>query len=235
MASDAIFNVTRGSVKLWKHVILGLGLTSLTGSKQIMQILNREGHCIDYNTTKGLETELAYSIEPEGRDSPDGLNLHLSLSTATVWDNNDADMETLDGKATLHITVVHTYQSALDPEDNSMSNGTPETVQFQPGRMRRKFQGKEREIPPFQKPLNKALFMSTYLATSTPEDLSSSSVYIKPLDLYWLHKSRKENIPLHDEFLSMFITDALPLHRICFMDPILSSPSNNNVVKETMV
>lgn len=33
MASDAVFNVTRGSVKPWKHVAMGLGVSSLTGSK----------------------------------------------------------------------------------------------------------------------------------------------------------------------------------------------------------
>ena len=33
MASDAIYNVTHGTVKPWKHTALGLGLASLTGSK----------------------------------------------------------------------------------------------------------------------------------------------------------------------------------------------------------
>ena len=67
------------------------------------------------------------------------------------------------------------------------------------------------------------------------EESLSSAICIKQLDLYWLHKSRKENVPLHHRFLSMYITDALLLHRICFMDPILSSTAINSVVKETMV
>lgn len=33
MASDAIFNVSRGKVKPWKQTVMGLGLASLTGSK----------------------------------------------------------------------------------------------------------------------------------------------------------------------------------------------------------
>ena len=51
MASDAIYNVTHGTVKPWKHTALGLGFASLTGSKLAMQILNRTGHCISYSET----------------------------------------------------------------------------------------------------------------------------------------------------------------------------------------
>lgn len=64
MASDAIFNVTRGTVKPWKHTALGLGMASLTGSKLTLQILNRSGHSISYTEAKALETEFAYSPNP---------------------------------------------------------------------------------------------------------------------------------------------------------------------------
>ena len=33
----------------------------------------------------------------------------------------------------------------------------------------------------------------------------------------------------------MYVKDPLPTHRICYMDPISSSPTNNDVVRETMV
>jgi len=108
MASDAIFNVTRGTVKPWKHTAMGLGFASLTGSKLSLQILNRAGHSISYSETKGLETEFAYSVESSDRSAPDGIQLDPHLATASVWDNNDANVETLDGKATLHTTVGHT-------------------------------------------------------------------------------------------------------------------------------
>ena len=54
MGSDAVYNVTCGTVKPWKHTALGLGLASLTESKLVMQILNRTGHCISYSEAKGL-------------------------------------------------------------------------------------------------------------------------------------------------------------------------------------
>lgn len=61
MASDAIFNVSHGTVNPWKHTAMSLGLASLTGSKLSLQILNRAGHSNIYNEATGLETEFAYS------------------------------------------------------------------------------------------------------------------------------------------------------------------------------
>ena len=98
MSSDVIYNVTHGTVKPWKHTSLGLGMASLTGSKLVLQILNRSGHCISYIETKSLETEFAYSIKSNERDAPDGIQLDPNLATACVWDNNDANIETPDGK-----------------------------------------------------------------------------------------------------------------------------------------
>ena len=40
---------------------LGLGLSTLNGSKTVLNILNRFGHCISYDDVKRLETEMAYS------------------------------------------------------------------------------------------------------------------------------------------------------------------------------
>lgn len=123
IASDAIFNVSHGTVKPWQHTAMGLGLASLTGSKLYLQILNRAGHSISYNETKGLETEFAYSISSEGRDALGGIRLLPSRATASVWDNNDANIETFDGKGTLLSTVEHTYQNILT-EDNRFTDKT---------------------------------------------------------------------------------------------------------------
>ena len=65
LASDAVY-VSRGSVKPWKNGILGLGLSAITGSKLSRQVLNRQGHCINYSEVKALETELAFSVVQDG-------------------------------------------------------------------------------------------------------------------------------------------------------------------------
>ena len=174
MGSDAVYNVTRGTVKPWKHTALGLGLASLTGSKFVNQILNRLGHCISYSEAKGLETEFAYSVSGDERDAPDGIRLDVNIATACVWDNNDANVETLDGKETLHATVGHTYQNVLQDDIQANSN----TTAFREKRNRRSFAGKEREIPAFKKSLNSAKFISlTAAATADSTGAASTSTF----------------------------------------------------------
>lgn len=237
LASDVMFNVSRGGVKPWKHTVMGLGLASLTGSKLAMQILNREGHSIDYSAAKGLETEFAYAVESYDNDTPDGIRLDPSLATACVWDNNDADVETLDGKGTLHATVGHTYQNVMIGNEEVRDP----TRQFRDERNRRQFRGNERPITPFKKSIRNAEFVSTRpAAANTPDDdqrnCNAMKLSLKPLDLYWFWKLMNEdNVPLHAGFVSGYIKDLLPLQRICYMDPIPCSPTRNDVVKETMM
>ena len=65
--------------------------------------------------------------------------------------------------------------------------------------------------------------------------LDNIKIKMNPLDFYWFLKLRHGNIPLHAGFMSSFINDPLPIQRICYMDPIFQSPTNNDVVKETMI
>ena len=71
MASDAIFNCTRGAVKPLKQVLLGLSIGTITGSKTTLEILNRLGHFINLENVKYIETELAYSYQRSGHKVPD--------------------------------------------------------------------------------------------------------------------------------------------------------------------
>ena len=96
--SDVVYNVSRGNIRPWKNLVLGLGLSAITDSKLVVQILNQQGHCINYSDVKALETEFAYSVVSEDQEAPDGIRLRPNLSTACVWDNNDANIETLDAK-----------------------------------------------------------------------------------------------------------------------------------------
>ena len=206
--------------------MLGLGLASITGSKTTMQMLNRVGHSINYTEAKSIETELAYTVESYSQDTPDGIQNSSDLATASVWDNNDGNVETLDGKRTVHATVGHTYQNI--EQDNAQLTCTSSGT-FRDGRNRRKFVGKDREIKPFRKPLNMAKFTSV---ASTGE---MKKLPLQLLDFYWLWRLRERKTPLYAGFISRYVEEILPLQRICYMDPIPRSPTNNDVVRETMV
>ena len=155
MTSDAVFNASRGSVRPWKQTVLGLGLGTLPGSKLILRILNRLGHSLSYDEVKALETEFPFSTEESDRDAPDGIVLKPNLGTGLAWDNFDVNMETLDGKDTLHATVGICYQNVASENENE-NNIRP--VATHSGRNRRQFNGRAREIAPMHIQLRKASF-----------------------------------------------------------------------------
>ena len=85
-ADDAIFATTRGLSKPAKHVLLGLGLKRLIGSRRVIEIMNRFGHSIGYHVAEGLETELAMSVKERAESIPDGLLGKTGLATGLAWD-----------------------------------------------------------------------------------------------------------------------------------------------------
>ena len=54
ICSDIIFAATSGRKKPSKHLQLGITMKSLTGSKKVVQILNRLGHTASYDTVEEM-------------------------------------------------------------------------------------------------------------------------------------------------------------------------------------
>ncbi|GFU83085.1 hypothetical protein TNCV_65551 [Trichonephila clavipes] len=61
LASDAIYCVSNDIVKPLKHITLGMTVKSLISRRKMISILNRLGHCCNYNTLEELETETTIS------------------------------------------------------------------------------------------------------------------------------------------------------------------------------
>ena len=141
MSSDAVYNTSRGTVRPWKHTLLGLGLGTLTGYKLILRILNRLGHSMSYEEVKALETEFAFSAETNDQDAPDGIDLNPNRGTGLAWDNYDVNMDTIDGKDTLHATVGICYQNMQDATNKNERDGVPTVTCIRSGRKRRQFDG----------------------------------------------------------------------------------------------
>ena len=111
MAADTVFLVTNGRKKPSKHLKLGLAVKSMTGSKKLIGMLNRYGHCVSYTTTEEFETELTFTITSASKISPPDLVPDSSLTVGIAYDNFDQFVETLSGKNILHSTVSNVYQS----------------------------------------------------------------------------------------------------------------------------
>ena len=58
VSQDIIFAASSGCKLPSKHLKLGVALKSLTGSRKVVEILNRYGHCANYHAVEEIETEL---------------------------------------------------------------------------------------------------------------------------------------------------------------------------------
>ena len=59
LGQDIIYNVTRGKLKTAKHSQLGVFVKRKTGSRLLIDFLNRLGHTISYHEVNSLETSFS--------------------------------------------------------------------------------------------------------------------------------------------------------------------------------
>ena len=85
----------------------------LTGSRRVIEILNRLRHIASYHTTKELETGLTFQETESDNCTPTGISLTSEQATSVTFDNLDRFVETLTGKDTLFDTVGIAYQSSI--------------------------------------------------------------------------------------------------------------------------
>ena len=112
LGQDIIHAATNSQVKTPKHVGLAVTIHHLTGSKEVVTLLNRMGHCSSYDDVEIVNT--AWAREMVARSQQTGVVI-LSNITAGPFvqfavDNNDFIEETLDGKQTTHATTLVVYQ-----------------------------------------------------------------------------------------------------------------------------
>ncbi len=112
LAQDVIYCTSHGRVKLPKHLGLAMSVRHLTGSKQLVSILNCMGHCSCYSEIESVDSCLAR--ESLAKSEQDGTIIPSNITPGTfiqfAADNNDINEETLDEKDTTHATTLVVYQ-----------------------------------------------------------------------------------------------------------------------------
>ena len=112
LGQDIIHAATNSQVKTPKHVGLAVTIHHLTGSKEVVTLLNRMGHCSSYDDVEIVNT--AWAREMEARSQQTGVvipsNITAGPSVQFAADNNDFNEETLHGKQTTHATTLVVYQ-----------------------------------------------------------------------------------------------------------------------------
>ena len=181
-AQDAVYTISRGQLKPAKHLAMGLAMKSLTGSRKVVEILNRLGHSISYHSTEEIETELATTISVHNQSLPDGLLKQSVLCTSLAWDNYGELNETLSGKDTLPDTVSICYQNIVDNEAPVTYNQSRDpSTEENPSKKRRKFEPIEQAIPSYTK-----LHMRSFEYEAYDPEPTSKLTTAQELDFTWL-------------------------------------------------
>lgn len=64
-----ILRATSGQTKQSKHLMLGI--TSLTGSREVIKVLNKLGNCVSYHVVEEIETPTTFEANKERALLPD--------------------------------------------------------------------------------------------------------------------------------------------------------------------
>ena len=131
-AADITAAVTRGKTITAKQFLLALGLHNITGQRKAVEIVNRLGHCLTYNTTCEIETALA---EKAQKLSLSGSKLPLcaadnnSYVLTVFWvDNFDVKVERQTGSTSLNTTHMVAFQERCQKSVFQSNNAIYVTV-----------------------------------------------------------------------------------------------------------
>ena len=112
IGQDMVHTALHSRVKTPKHIGLAVTVHHLTGSKQIVTLLNKMSHCSCYNDVEVINTGLAREIKAKADEVGVIIPSNISRGDFVQFavDNNDLNEETLDGKQTTHATTIVAYQ-----------------------------------------------------------------------------------------------------------------------------
>ena len=123
LGQDLVWLLSNGRKPTPKHIGLAMTIKHLTGSKQMVSVINRCGHCASYPTIQRFETSLA--VDYITKRSEEGIVLPSNIFPGSfiqaAADNIDFQEETIDGKLTTHATSLVLYQRCLK-ENNVLSS-----------------------------------------------------------------------------------------------------------------
>ena len=184
LSQDALFLVKNGNLKPRKHILMGLSLKSLTGSKKILSILNRMGHSITYHAVEEIETNLAYDILNRQSNCPAGTVSGVPCGLA--FDNYNELTHILSGSDTSHDTMGILYQTQcrsspteLSPQRSRQDEDEPEEDMLLPKmagkKRRRKLDVQNKDLPHYRKKPQVNVFFYDNMDFCSNVDPSASS------------------------------------------------------------
>ena len=230
IAQDIVYLASKGKKVMPKHVALGMAVRHLSGSAQLVGLLNGFSYSVSHSFVLEHDTALAQQENERGSIALPSC-MKSGVYTTLVWDNNDFGEETLSGKGTTH----NTNGIAVQHEQCQLSV----TVAIEPFTIEAKKKTKQRSlVAP-----NKDIVMFSGEKKSSPEVFSTdielqlgphreSLQHHQDKDTaYYLTKSSPDTLlPLWTGF-NQLVTREIPQRAIIGYLPVVdASPTELNTV-----
>ena len=234
LSADAVFCASNGNKKPAKHLEFGLALKAMSGSKKILNICNRLGHCASYHTVCEIENEIVLEATSQGLTTPVGANLDSVEGTGVAFDNNDRFVATTSGRDTLHDTVGIFYQPQ---KNNEIVVHEAETTANSSSQKRRKraYRFNLQELEAYRK---RPRVIKKMLPLDDTERLRCNEIDLskkKRSDFLWMVSNVvKSNTPMWGGWNSKYTNQIVPQHKIFYLPQIKESPTCKSVVLETL-
>ncbi|XP_072162941.1 LOW QUALITY PROTEIN: uncharacterized protein [Diadema setosum] len=227
ICQDIIYLATKGRQMMPKHASLSMAMRHLTGSSELVGLLNGFGYCASQTTVLEHDTALALQEIEKG---PSNLpsNLEKSSYTTLVWDNNDFGERTLSGKGTTHntngIAVQHDNVAGVVPQALPAQNRkkTRQRSLPAPATALVRFTGQKKSSPEaFDDSV--PLKMSQYNDVLCPYKEKDAAFYVAK-------SSQERLLPSWTGFNQLLSSNILPKATIAYLPVIDASPTDFNTV-----
>ena len=106
-SADALFACSGRKLIPGKCISLALTMKSLTGSKAMVFLLNRFGHCASDKTIRQIDLCIEETLLKTKTLVPSQIIRKRNLSAGLAWDNFDINIEKPPGANIIHHTIVH--------------------------------------------------------------------------------------------------------------------------------
>lgn len=231
LASDALFRIHHGRVLPPHHISLAMTVKCMSTNKTLITLMNRLGHTINYSKLLEIETQLADSSLRRSQLCPENIALRNNLHTGVSFDNFDRFVETLDAKHTLHDTQFIVYQDTSEHTVLSQEEPVNENCRLGTSRKRRSLEDTViGEIQPYPKRI-KLLEQVKSKTVPTPDKYYD----YRKLDAAWIISiAAGIKTPMWVGYNAQLCEDSSPLQVIGYLPPINETPTNVNVVVESL-
>ena len=114
LCQDIIYTTQKSRVKTPKHIGLSMSIKHLTGSKQLVNMLHSQGHCLSYDDLCRVESAIASDTLQLAEESG-GVYIPTNMVAGgpfihSAMDNIDINEETRSGEGTTHVLGGLLYQ-----------------------------------------------------------------------------------------------------------------------------